>query len=95
MGEESGVAVSCGVGRRRGVDLALLWLWCRRAATAPNGPLAWKAPHAVGVALEMAKKKKKDFIGKGSPPGGEHRVREPGRMALTRGSKSLILQEQA
>ena len=25
----SGVAVSCGVGRRRGSDLALLWLWRR------------------------------------------------------------------
>ena len=28
-GRESGVAVSCGVGRRRGSDPALLWLWCR------------------------------------------------------------------
>ena len=23
------VAMSCAVGRRRGLDLALLWLWCR------------------------------------------------------------------
>ena len=31
----SGDAVSCGVGRRRGSDPALLWLWCRPVATAP------------------------------------------------------------
>ena len=24
----------------------LLWLWCRLAATAPIGPLAWEPPHA-------------------------------------------------
>ena len=29
VGEESSVAVSCGVGRRGGSDLAWLWLWCR------------------------------------------------------------------
>ena len=26
------IAVSCGVGCRRGSDLSLLWLWCRLAA---------------------------------------------------------------
>ena len=26
--------MSCGIGRRRGLDLALLWLWCRPAAEA-------------------------------------------------------------
>ena len=31
----SGVAVSCSVGHRRGLDLVLLWLWCRPAAAAP------------------------------------------------------------
>ena len=36
----SGVAVSCGIGRRHGWDPALLWLWCRPTATAPIGPLA-------------------------------------------------------
>ena len=30
----SRVAMSCGVGHRRGSDLALLWLWCRLVATA-------------------------------------------------------------
>ena len=28
-------ALPCGVGRRHGSDLALLWLWYRPAATAP------------------------------------------------------------
>ena len=36
----SGVAMSCGVGCRRGSDPALVWLWRRLAATAPIGPVA-------------------------------------------------------
>ena len=62
MGYGSGVAVSCGVGRRSGSDPVLLWLWCRLVATAPIGPLAWEPPYAVGAAQEIAKrhtKKKK------------------------------------
>ena len=51
--------MNCGVGRRHGLDLALLWLWCRPAAEAPIGPLAWEPPYTVGVALEKTKKKKK------------------------------------
>ena len=51
--------MSCGVGHRRSLDLALLWLWCRLAATAPIRPLAWEPPNAVGVALEKTKKKRK------------------------------------
>ena len=35
VGRGSGVAVSCGVGRRCGLDPTLLWLWCRLEATAP------------------------------------------------------------
>ena len=50
--------MSCGVGRRRGSDLALLWLWGRPAATALNRPLAWEPPYAMGVALEKAKRQK-------------------------------------
>ena len=50
------MARSCGVGHRRGLDLALLWLWCRPAATAPIGPLAWEPPCAVGVALKRQNK---------------------------------------
>ena len=51
--------MSCGVGHRCSLDLALLWLWRRPAATAVITPLAWEPPHASGVALEKAKKKKK------------------------------------
>ena len=51
--------MSCGVGSRRGLDLALLWLWHRLSATAPMRPLAWEPPHAAGVALEKAKRPKK------------------------------------
>ena len=47
--------MTCGVGRRCGLDLVLLWLWWWRAATAPIRLLAWEPPRAVGVALEKAK----------------------------------------
>ena len=57
MGYGSGIAVSYGVGRRYGSNLALLWLWHRLAA-APR-PLALEPPYATGVALERPKKKKK------------------------------------
>ena len=33
-------------------DPALLWLWCRLAATAPMRPLAWEPPYASGAALK-------------------------------------------
>ena len=46
------VAVSCGVSRRRGLDVALLWVWSRPAATALIQPLAWEPPYAAGVALK-------------------------------------------
>ena len=51
--------VSCGVGRRRGSDPALLWLWCRPVATAPIRPLAWEPPYAAGKRLEKRQKDKK------------------------------------
>ena len=51
--------MSCGVGRRHGLDPALLWLWHRPAATALIRPLAWEPPYAAGAALEKAKKTKK------------------------------------
>ena len=54
---DPGIAVSCGVGRRRGLDPALLWLWRRLAATAPIRPLAWEATYATGVTLKRKKKK--------------------------------------
>ena len=55
--------MSCGVGRGRGSDLALMWLWHRPVATALIRPLAWEPPHALGAALEKAEKaeKKKEW----------------------------------
>ena len=51
--------MSCGVGCRLGSDPALLWPWCRLAATAPINPLAWEPPYAMGAAQEIAKRQKK------------------------------------
>ena len=51
--------MSCGVGRRRSLDPALLWLWRRPAAAAPIGPLTWEPPYVSAVALKSRKKKKK------------------------------------
>ena len=44
--------MSCGVGLRFSSDPALLWLWCRLAAIAPIGPLAWELPHAASETLK-------------------------------------------
>ena len=48
-----------GVGRACASDLALLWLWCRPAATGLIGPLAWEPPYALGMALKRQKTNKK------------------------------------
>ena len=56
MCQGSHTAMSCGVGFRRGLDLALLW--CRPVAVASIQPLAWKLPCAIGAALKGKKKKK-------------------------------------
>ena len=42
----------CVVGHRQGLDLALLWLWCRPGATAPIRSLAWEPPYVPGAALK-------------------------------------------
>ena len=47
--------MSCGIGRRQGLDLALLWLWHRPVAKARIRSLAWGPPCAVGVALRKTK----------------------------------------
>ena len=47
--------MGCGVGRRRGLDLALPLLWCRAAVTAPIRSLAWEPPYATGAALKRQK----------------------------------------
>ena len=38
---------------------AMIWMWCRPAATAPIQPLAWKLMYAKSEALQSKKKKKK------------------------------------
>ena len=53
----SGVAVSCGVGRRCSLDPELLWLWPRPVAMAPIPLLAWELPYAV-----VQPKKTKTFL---------------------------------
>ena len=51
--------MSCGVGYRWSLEPALLWLWCRLAATVPIQPLAWEPSYAAGVALKRHKMEKK------------------------------------
>ena len=60
MGQGFGVAVGYGVGHRRGLDPALLWLWHKLAAVAQIQPLAWKPPYATSTALKIKRKKKKE-----------------------------------
>ena len=56
----SGVAMTCGIGRIRGSDPALLWLWCRLAAAALIRPPGWELPYATGEVIKkiIVKKKK-------------------------------------
>ena len=50
--------MSCGVGRRLGLDLALLQLWHRLIAVALISPLAWELPYASGAALKSKQNNK-------------------------------------
>ena len=58
MGLGSSIAMSFGVDFRHNLDLVLLWLWFRLAATALTGPLAWEPPYAMGAALKRQNFKK-------------------------------------
>ena len=61
--------MSCGVGPRRGSDLALLWLWKSPAAISLILPLAWEPPYAVNAAqgkMKDQKKKKKKITNGGN-----------------------------
>ena len=55
--------MSGGIGRRRGLDLALLWLWCRAVATAPIQLLAWGPPYTEGAAPNSKKQTKNTTLG--------------------------------
>ena len=46
----------CCRSKTHGLDLVLLWLWCRLAATALIRPVAWEPPYAIGAVLEKAKR---------------------------------------
>ena len=54
MGQGSGVTVRCGVGRRCDLDPVLLWPWCRPAAIAPIGPLAWEPLYVKGATYKKS-----------------------------------------
>ena len=54
--------MNCGVGCRRGLHLAWPWLWCRLAAVALIGPLAWEPPYTAGAALKKTKNKESSFL---------------------------------
>ena len=45
-----------------GSDPSLLWLWCRPAAAALIGPLAWELPYTTGGALKKEKREKRRKI---------------------------------
>ena len=51
--------MSCGVARRHGLDLALLWLWSGPAAVSLIRPPAWKPPYAADATLKKKRKKRK------------------------------------
>ena len=54
--------MSWGIGCRHGLDLMLLWLWCRPAAIALR-TLVWEPRYATSAALKRPKKKEKKTIG--------------------------------
>ena len=58
VGQGSGTAISCGVGRSLSSDLVLLWLWCRPAATTLILTLVRELPCVTGAVLKRQKKKK-------------------------------------
>ena len=53
------MAMSCGVGHRRGSDPVRRW-WCRPAAAALIGLLAWEPTYAMGAALKRQKYRLKE-----------------------------------
>ena len=50
--------MTCGVGCRCSLYPTLLWLWCRPAAAAPIGPLAWELPSICPRCSPKSKKSK-------------------------------------
>ena len=57
----------------------MLWLWCRPAAVAPIGPLAWELPYAADAALKERKERKKERKRKEEKKERKKRKRKKGR----------------
>ena len=72
--------MSCGVCCRLGSDVALLGLWCRLAAAASIGPLAWEPPCAMGTALKKKNRKCLEIAS----------VNWAGREELSNGSETMM-----
>ena len=51
--------MSCDIGRRRGQDPALLWLWCRLAAVSSDSTTSLGTSTCHGCGPKKQKKKKK------------------------------------
>ena len=85
----SSVAMSCGIGCRRGLDLALLWLWYKPEALALIRPLAWELLCAAGVTQKRWKnKQKKSHSGGKSPP--NDKVTNKWRIGMKRGQQACL-----
>ena len=68
--------MSCGVGRRYGLNLALLWLWHRTDA-APIQPVVWECPYAAGIVLKRKRRKeRRKERKKGRKEGGREETKE-------------------
>ena len=59
--------MSCGAVCRHSLDPTLLWLWCRLAAAALTGPLAWELPYVSGTDLKNYKQSNKQKESTGVP----------------------------
>ena len=60
----SRIATTCGIGRKFGSDLALLWLWCRPTAEVLIWPQAWELPWPQVQPFKKKKKKGRAFQSK-------------------------------
>ena len=69
--------MSCGVGHRCGLDLALLWLWRRPEAAALIRSLAWGPPYAASAALKIKNKNKNIKLRNKDKKGGPWKIKRP------------------